>query len=1055
MADQRSSLVTFPLNLGMDNVSLDEQVQPVGQRPRLVSSLNTRLTKVPGCVSKAPGVTTLSSSLTGPFGGVIPLGTSKSALIPSRLWTLSAADGTSRVYDSAVSKVKSFAITSYPQSSWYPAQVDSAGMLAGTSSSQHPPSCAYVASQGWTYCLTIQPLTSSVAGIYLNVVADDGSEVLPATLVTSLTAGFADERNLAAITSHGSTVVIWYGASGGGIKACTLTLNTSTLQITTGFPATLYTPIGGLRGGLTTQIAYDEADPTVAFVATQDQAVATSVTVLRVLIPGLTVPTSNTIVLGVGFTYVALAYKSGQGLLLATSVAGSAVWERELNPTTLATVWNQAAALYDGVPGCGFETALGTVYRVFSSSRTAAGFDSTHVEWRDPAGALFVGGPIRHQTIAGQLSTVRADSGDFVCYFPMQVNYAPSVWPPTAYQPTNAGFTPDPSVELYRMTLQLYNGSTTLVPSCVAHIGVDTCTRIPTGGLTASATALPVFITSPSNCISASQRVLVTYLAENVIEGNVAIGFAVRYAWVNVGSVQPRFALTADGATIIAGALTAVWDGSDVTEFGPPRMPKLSGTVAGGARPALTGTYLFRVIESWYDAQGQLHRGPPSNLITLAPAAQSPQLTITYQPVFKNGAGQQRSQLVVYQSEAGGTTLYAQPNWVRYGFPTDDPFDLTVTVDVDATVVDAFHPALYSDGSATQELSAFCPNASLDVAVIADRVWLLDAERPSRWWYSKGKAPGIFCEMSPDQYVDIPSNAGTGIATSEMNGNPLLFSTKGIWTVNGEGPDALLNPPFFSAPVQVSDVACTQRLSVVKTPAGVMFVSNNRFQRFAGQVAETPDIDATLYGSIVGTALFRKQQECAFFTSQGYAYVYNWQLDAWTLWDTTVTGLDAVTGCAQRSDGKVLLVGSSSGTAKLQLLNPESVSGTAQISLETGWIALGGPQDNNTLHDLVVHAKRASAHALTMLVYLDYEQTPSLETKAWTAADVLACVGDATTSKRYDVYPQIARQPARSIKLVFTESGANDEAFQPINATLDFIKNPGRLMQSMRDEARK
>jgi hypothetical protein len=41
------------------------------------------------------------------------------------------------------------------------------------------------------------------------------------------------------------------------------------------------------------------------------------------------------------------------------------------------------------------------------------------------------------------------------------------------------------------------------------------------------------------------------------------------------------------------------------------------------------------------------------------------------------------------------------------------------------------------------------------------------------------------------------------------------------------------------------------------------------------------------------------------------------------------------------------------------------------------------------------------------------------------------------------------------VKLTITESEATGEAFQPINLTIELIKQQGRLSQSIRDAARK
>lgn len=1051
--DPRQQLVTFPLNLGMDNVSFDESVQPAGARPRLVMSRNTRLTKVPGCVSKAPGVLTLST-LNGTPGGAIPAGREDSTLVPSR-----AAASTVRVAGGAVGMPTSLSSPTSPQNGYYPAQVTRAGVVPGSNNVFWNASCAYESSAGWTYFITLKRL-SLFTGVYLSVLADDGRVIVSSTLLLSLVGGLSptgvpDDGHYAGITAHGSTLVLWYAASGAAsLLARTVAVNTSTLAVTLGTPATIYSPVGGIAGPQATQIANDPIDSANAYVAIQDSVTATSVAVLRVDIPGLTVAASATYAAG-SFEWVGIAYKSGVGLLFATSAPGSQVNLRELNTTTLAATWTQLAILDDGVPSLGFQTYAGTTYRVISVSRIEATQVGTLVALLTSAGTVYASdGSINQQTMVGHVTTLRHADGTFDALIPAQVCYQPNS-PLASYDPASDFFVGDPSVEVYRALPTLAPGSVaTIAMFCVARIGVDLAIRYP-GSLTSPSS---MFLASSSSCIDVgSSQMLLTYVQENLLDGDVGDGYSIRYAALSLAATQPRVTYTADGAAIVAGALPAVWDGAELTEYSPLRQPKVTAVSTGGGSgaPLPAGSYLLAVVLSWRDASGLVHRSAPSNTVTLDNGVSPVDAIVkVYLPEsYRNLLTQSGFQVVVYVSEVDGVTPYATQKWqVIAPLVAYDTRSYTF-IDVIAGEPSAFRPPIYTDGSATQELAAFCPNACIDATVISDRLWLLDAELP-RWWFSKSKASGVFLEMSPDLKVDLPSNAGIGVATSEMNGSPLFLTSRGIWTVGGEGPDALNQPPDFSSPVQVSDVACTQRLSVVKTPVGVMFVSNSRFVRFSGQIAEYPDVDASLYGAIVGTALFRKQQECVFFTANGYAWVFNWLADAWTLWDTTVTGLDSITGCAQRSDGKVLLVGSASGVGTLNLLNPDSVSGTSQIVLETGWITLGGPQDNNTISDLVLHAKRAAAHGLSITMAVDYLGTPTV-VRSWTAAEVLSCVTDATTGLRYDLYPQLPTQTARAVKLTITETGSSDEAFVGLNMTVVFKKHGGKTDQSIRTGARK
>jgi hypothetical protein len=1048
VTDPRSQLLTFPLNLGVDNVSHPEAVQPVGQRPRLIRSMNTRLSKLPGCVSKAPGSTSLATFTATTMGGVIPAGLADSTLLPEN----AAEPAQRRVVGSAVGTAANYTDATVPQNVHYPAQVSRAGMLTGSNATRYSPSCAYQSSTGWTYFVTIRR-SEQLTGVFLNVVGDDGQEILSSTLLQRFTTYFDSERNFAAVSVHGSSVVFWYAEGNTTqLMACSLTVNASTLTVTLGTPVVVHTVVGTvIQGPDHIQLSYDDLDTANVYVAIDSGVGVNRFDVLRVTVATLAVAATFTSAV-IAPSRIAICYRSGIGLLVAANAVAGQIHEYELNATTLVQSWTVAGALDSGIPSCGWETYNGTQRRVFASSRVEATFDGTLVEWRNSLGALDMEGVIKHQTMVGQTVTMRSphSASELYCLFTTQVCYRPDL-PIDSYDVDSDYFVPDPSIEVFRMSPSSLDGTFYLTPHCMARLGTDLVIRYP-GSLNpldeSGVNPNTQFVSAPSNCIPVGTgRALIGYLQENVIEGDVAMGYAVRFAELDFNALQPRFAHTSDGATIVAGACPVVWDGSSITEYSPLRQPSVTGTTAGGTGPAFpAGSYLAAALITWVDAQGQVHRSAPSNIITLTDAAPfSPTVTVTLPATYRNELSQPGVQVVLYVSEVDSTTLYANPSWLPLAETTSfDTVSITIS-NIELPVADAFHPAIYTDGGPTQQLAAYCPNACLDVAIIADRPWMLDAERPSRWWYGKPKVAGVFAEMSPDQYLETPSNAGRGVALSEWQGNPLFLTSKGVWTCAGEGPDALLQPPFFSAAVQVSDVACSQRLSVVRSPVGVLFVSNNRFVRFNGQLIEYPEVNATLYGDVVGTAVFRDQQEVVFFTEQAYAYVYNWKADAFTVWEPAALGLSSLTGAAQRSDGKVLLV---NGGA-VWLLDPETVSATAQISIYTGHVQLGDKQDNNMLQNFILHAQRGGPHALAIFMGRDYDVPTEL--KGRTVAQI---VDSENSSFVYDVAGEPGEQCARAVQFGFEEFDATSEGFQPLTCTLEVIKKPGWLRRSLPESSR-
>ena len=1040
MGDPKAQLVTMPLAVGMDNVSLDEVVQLAGERPRLVESRNTRLSKVPGLVSKAPGATRLANGLTmANCGGLVPVSKGESTLLSllGDQFDFTEPQGNNkRVVGSALRTLLPEAgIPNSQRDGYYPAQVKSAGVVSSAPTNFNA-ACCYVASSGLTYFLHNR--ASLNGALMLTVIGDDGRTVMPSQEIAVYLTGPATTATWFGLSAHGTTVLVWY-VSAGVIYARTLSVSAS-FTITLGTATAIYTP--NSLNWLTISIDYEAADTANAYLVCRNSGTANSIEVLRVTVATLAIAQQVTIAVGGAWDQVSIAYLSGAGVLVGVSRTSGSMNQYELNSTTLATTWSIPGTLYQGITSCGFHKKdTGPAYRVFAVSRTTGatpGTNSTHMVTRNSAGVFFEQAYIKSQRQIAQM--VSAKVGDRIVPVLTCVNQ----WGNTgSYDPTSVNFVSETAVEMY-------TPGAGIGWACVARLGTDLVARYPGSNVSGD-----YLTTAARSAIASGSKILVTYLAENVEEGITAFGYSPRYAWLDLGNLQPRYALTDAGASIVAGAFPASWDGSQVTEHSPLRAPVISATPAGGAGPAWTnGTYLLAVVVLWRDAFGTIRRSAPSNVVSATTVGSVPLIT-AYLSESMQGTGHPTTahphpmiQLLVYASEPNGLVLYAQPtNGVvdrcsavenAWRFSTAQP------------VVDAFHPAIYTDGSATQELPAFCPNACIDVAVVADRAWLIDAERRGCAPYSKPKRRGIAFEFNPDQFVNFPANAGDLMAVVGYNDVPVFLSRSGIWVVSGPGPDALLQPPLFAEPAQVSDVACTQTASVLRTPVGVLFVSDNRFALYNGVVEVLNDIDPGLYGTVVGTAVFRKQHEVVFFMSQGYCWVYNWQAGALTLWDQTVTGVSSITGVAQvPNTGKVLYFGG----GELWLMDPDTVSATAQISLRTGWLSLGGAQDWNTLANLLLHAKRAGAHALQIDIAVDYRDDV-VSSKTYSAAEVLTMIEDAV-GLRYDAFPEPPDQNARAVRVTLTESGATGEAFQPIHLTLEVLKQSGKSLRSISDAARK
>lgn len=1036
--DPRNQLLSFPLDIGMDENADAETVQPLGERPRVVSSLNTRLTKARGRVTKAPARTTLSVGLRR-CGGIVP-----SRAYDSAVAFFHPGDGGNRrIARGVVGTLSAQHNASNQQNSYYPLRVSRAGVLPATAPTLYGPAVAYDPATGYAYYATIGEVFASAGAlaIVVTVIGSGGELVCLPTRVVSY--GSAITNPFMALTAFSGQVTLWYkSTSTNAILAARLTVSGTTVSI--GAPSTIYTPTAITLGSAA--LAYDPADAANVYIVCF-QSASNNARLLRVdpttfaVSTGLDVATG-----GDASTKHAIAYvhdgTSGQLIWMASWPAGACSLFAA-DPTTLATSWSQTSRMWwadAGSVSCGFYRTAATpaalnhaVYAVTRQGTVAstATDGGTRVEARAySGGALLVSGTAPWYQMVSQICTVKIESStQFYPVFALSPYYALS----GGDDPTSVEFISDPSVELMRLRYDPNVASAVLFDP-VGRVGTDMVTRYP---------GEPLGVNS---IVYAGGAIRLVYAADS-LDGIRRSGLVARYVDLDPGMWSPRAAFLASGQAVVAAALPAAWDGAELTEFQPLRAPKIVGSASGGSGETLTGTYLFAAVISWRDAAGTVHRSPPSNIVTLTPAADAVRLWVTYPISYRNAYSQDFVTVTLYASQDGGTTLYAQTTSLDSASSTAYWLAFTTVWD---PVQSALTPAIYSEGGPTELKIPYAPNAMRDARVIGDRLWVIDAER-NRAYYSQPLSTealfGIFPAMNPTQYVDFPASAGTLLAVENWKEAPLFGTSTGWWTVDGEGPDALNNPPFFAQPRQVSDIPCTDTESVFLTPAGILFRSNKRFALAGDTFVQLEDLNAST--DVVGTVVFRDQYEAVVFLSNGTAAVYNFLKRAWTRWDASVFSSSGAISAAVQDpwSGKALYF-SDSATA-LFSMDPTSVSTTAQMSILTGHVIPGGPQDDTTLQTFVLRAAKGGTHGVSLQVATDYD---ALQTaKAYSSAEI----DNATVNGRYDLWPEPKSIPARAVALSIVETGASGDGMQPLNVTLELLRNPGKRAAALRQSGRK
>lgn len=1035
---------SLSLDLGMDNTAHRSAVQPFGPGGALVSSTNTRLSKTRGVPRKSPRAAVMADPVahsgSPACGGVIPCGHMSSNLVVRH-----RRYGAQRIADAALQPLAA-PLTGGELRRYWPADVTRAGVVPNPGQYTPPAMCShngFLWFAAWRY-------DAGAVNLFVTVLGPNG-ELAATPKWVGPTSGFTIATPLwVGLTAHSTSGVrLWHrDSASGSVRLAALTL-VDGVPIPGAF-STVYAPIGAGAG------TYDVTahDNTTAYLVTLGNGSAADLALTKVNVTTNTATNTVTWAAAAGTTTkvaVKSAVMSPAGVRVAVTyviAAGTCTTRVFQDAGTPSVVYTQnLAGSLGGEPLVAFYRNGATEYVVSGTSDSTGTVTTTG--FAASAGTLL---EARLITSPGNLvhtltlPWTRAISR-FMAHVP--TNGVQEIYPLFCVQtcwdgsdgdrPTTHAWLSDPDVRVLRVD----PGAGV---SCVGRFGVDTAAIYPTdpGGGT-----LNVLYNSQIACMAGDKFAFV--YVERQVDFDLPTGNStVRYVEMDFADRQPRFAVGADGVAIIAGAMPMEWDGVTVSEICAPVRPKVAVAISGGTGPVIpAGDYLVAALYQWVDAAGVLHRSMPSDVVRVTSAGGAWIVHVSIPAALvRDGLTIDKYETILYIGEKGGTVLYRQ-----YATATGGAGVIPDYTDAFGNIAlslgDAVHPPIYSTGDPAEELMSQHPPALADIEVVSDRAWGIEAERPGRLWHTKSKTKGVAYEWSSDLTVDLPPRAGRALAVVDLSGSLAALCTGGVWSVTGQGPDNALLSGGFNAPEQVSDIACTDRGSVIRTPAGVLFISNGRFAMIgAGGQRMFDQIDASALGTVC-PVLLRETHEVVWFASGGVHMVYNYQSDRWSSWasDTMPAAV-----CAARDpvSGFVNLVRASNGAA--WQLDPRLASLTAQLFFDTGDMVFGGPEDDNVVNEVVLRAQSYGPHGVTFTLTTDYGQgegTPF--TRVYSAAEVAAC----TVAGQYTLSVSPGSMCLRALKVAIAETGAAGDGMGPLSLTVQGARNGGTLRSAVRAAGRK
>lgn len=358
-------------------------------------------------------------------------------------------------------------------------------------------------------------------------------------------------------------------------------------------------------------------------------------------------------------------------------------------------------------------------------------------------------------------------------------------------------------------------------------------------------------------------------------------------------------------STYLGGGSLTAYDALGLTEAGFPLFPEgLAVVSAAGLLPA--GTYSACALYEWVDGQGQRHQSAPSLPISFTSnggAAGSftiacPTLLISQ----KTGVT-----LVLYVTQAGGVTFSRVTPMTAPVLNTTAAVLVTFPPLAAAASVTsvAGNELLYSQPfQSGTTLPNNAPGPTSALAVHQNRLFVDRTDKPGAYAYSQPLTNGTGLQWNETLGGMIPSDGGKLVGLVDMDDKVILLCSRKLYYVAGTGPATSGAFNGYSEPIEIlSDVGCSSRVSILKTPVGVMFKSLKGFQMLRR------DLSVQYIGSAVtaydgyevfSATMLEDQQEARFTlgfafrfgqgsTELGVNLVYSYVMDQWSTTVITVT----------------------------------------------------------------------------------------------------------------------------------------------------------------------
>lgn len=451
-----------------------------------------------------------------------------------------------------------------------------------------------------------------------------------------------------------------------------------------------------------------------------------------------------------------------------------------------------------------------------------------------------------------------------------------------------------------------------------------------------------------------------------VTSGSAVITAISSMAGIGVGASITGTAIPG-GTTIIAVTSTTATMSANAT--GPH-----TGTLTITGNIAVAQPYYYQAVYEWSDNQGNIFRSAGSIPVTVTTMGSTSTNTINIPTLRLTYKTSNIVKITLYRWSAANQVYYQITSLTA-------PLLNSTTVD-SVTFVDSVpdssiigNEIIYTSGGVVEDINAPATNI---MALFDTRLWMLSAEDPNLFYFSKQVIENVPVEMSDLLTYYVAPNTGTEessgpvTAAFPMDDKLIIFSAEKIVYINGTGPDNTgSNSQYPTTPIFItSTVGCTEQQSIALTPSGLQFQTDKGIwllDRGSLTVSYVGAPVQAFNNSLVNSAVnVPGTTQIRFTLNTGQTLMYDYYYDQWG----TFVGCPAVSSCIYQglhtymnSEGQVL-----QETPGLYLDNTNPVL----IGLVSGHIQLTGISGFQRLWEIQLLGEYFSPHLLDIKIGYDF-----------------------------------------------------------------------------------